>query len=603
MTPNPKLPTLKKPRRRSRYHEPKRKRPQIRPKALPAHQYRSPHAPKGKLRIIPLGGLEEIGRNCIVFEYENDIVIIDMGLQFPEDDMPGVDYSIPNIAYLRGKEKNIRAVIITHGHYDHIGGLPHLIPKLGNPPIYGTDLTLAMVAKKNEDVNPDLKLRLHKVTTRDTVRLGKSFQAKFLGISHNIPASLGIILNTPLGILLHTGDFKIDPDAEEKNRTDFEMIKRLKSMRLLALMSDSTNAPQAGKMLSEREIEQNLEPLFQKARGRMILSTFSSLLSRVQQVMRLADKYHRKILVEGYSLRTNIEIGKQLGYIKEKKGTIISWDEAKRLPSKRLLILCTGAQGEDNAVLMRIANREHRYLKIEKDDLVVFSSSVVPGNEKSVQKLKDGLYRENAEVIDSRMMDIHASGHAKSDDLRWFIGTVKPRYFIPVEGYHSFLKIHAKLAMQEGMPKDQVLVADDGQVIEFSKQGGRVMGKLTSERVPVDHVFVDGLGVGDISHVVLRDRQQMSADGMVVIIATVESRTGQLVGTPDIITRGFVHVTENFKLINEIKLRAKKVLADKDPKMPSNDTHLRDNLREAIGQFLFTKTERRPLILPVIMDV
>ncbi len=599
MTPTLKLPATKKPRRRNRYHEPRRKQAYQRPKALPAQHYRTPQAPRGKLRIIPLGGLEEVGRNCIVFEYEKDIVIVDMGLQFPEEDMPGIDYSIPNIAYLRGKEKNIRGVIITHGHYDHIGGLPHLIPKLGNPPLYGTDLTLAMVAKKNDDVNPGFKLRLHKVTTRDTVRLGSSFRARFLGISHNIPASLGVILQTPVGTVLHTGDFKLDPDAEEKNETDFRMIKQLKGMRLLALMSDSTNAARQGKMQTEREIEENLGTLFTQARGRMIIAIFSSLLSRAQQLIRLAEKNNRKIMVEGYSLRTNIEIGKQLGYIKARKGTLITWEEGKKLPAKRMLIMCTGAQGEDNAVLMRIANREHRYLRIEKNDLVVFSSSVVPGNERSVQRLKDGLYRENAEVVDSQMMDIHASGHAKSDDLAWFIRTVQPRYFIPIEGNHAFLRIHGNLAIKEGVPPQHVLIADNGQVIEFTKQGG----KVTNERVPVEHVFVDGLGVGDVSHVVIRDRQQMSADGMVVVIATVDGKTGELLGTPDIITRGFVHVNENFRLINEVKTLAKRVLTDKDPKMPANDTFLRDKLRETVGQFLFSKTERRPLILPVIIEV
>jgi ribonuclease J len=568
-----------------------------------AKQYRSPVAPKGKLRVIPLGGMEEVGRNCIVFEYENDIVIIDMGLQFAEEDMPGVDYSIPNISYLKGKEKNIRAIIITHGHYDHTGGIPHLIDKLGNPPIIGTDLTLALIVKKQEDINPRTKLRLHKVTTRDTVRLG-AFKAKFLGLSHNIPASMGVILETPLGTVLHTGDFKIDPDAEDKNNTELERIKDFRKMNLLALLSDSTNANRSGKMFTEKEIEKNLEPLFTQAKGRMIVATFASLLSRTQQLIRLAERNNRKVLVEGFSLKTNIEIGKQLGYIKAQKGTLIAWEEAKQLPNNRLLILSTGAQGEDRAVLMRIANREHKYLKIEKDDLVVFSSSVVPGNERSVQRLKDGLYREGAEVVDTQMMDIHASGHAKSEDLRWFIGQVHPRFFIPIEGNHSFLKIHGKLAMQEGVPKENVLIPDNGQVIEFAKNaGGDVEGRVTNERVPVDHIFVDGLGVGDISHIVLRDRQQLAGDGMVVVIATVDQKTGHLLGNPDIITRGFISVKTNAHLMNELSRTVKNAMEDHEPRTGADAGDLQKKIRNNLERVIFTKTQRQPMILPVIIEV
>lgn len=595
-------PTPNKPKRKFFRPEPKpaRERHAV---AEEAKQYHSPIAPKGKLRIIPLGGMEEVGRNCIIFEYENDIVIVDMGLQFADEDMPGVDYSIPNISYLAGKEKNIRAIIITHGHYDHIGGIPHLIDKLGNPPIIGTDLTLAMIAKKQEDINPRTKLRMHKVTTRDTVKLG-NLKAKFLGLSHNIPASLGVILETPLGTILHTGDFKVDPDAEEKNRTEIERIKEFRKLNLLLLLSDSTNASRSGKMPTEREIEQNLEPLFRDAKGRMIVAIFSSLLSRAQQVIRLGEKYNRKILIEGYSLKTNIEIGKQLGYIKANKGTLVSWEEAKNLPNERLIVMCTGAQGEDRAVLMRIANREHKYLKIEKNDLVVFSSSVVPGNERSVQRLKDGLYREGAEVVDSQMMDIHASGHAKSDDLRWFIRQIHPRFFIPVEGNHSFLKMHGKLAMQEGVAPENVLIPDNGQVIEFSKGGdGQVVGRVTNEHVPVDHVFVDGLGVGDISHIVLRDRQTLAGDGMVVVIATVDQKTGRLLGNPDIITRGFISVKTNAHIMDELVHTVKKSMEDHEPRTSADPADLQKKIRTNLERVIFTKTQRQPMILPVIIEV
>lgn len=549
------------------------------------------------LRIIPLGGLEEVGRNSIIFEYERDIIIVDLGLQFAEEDMPGVDYSIPNISYLRGKERNIRAIIVTHGHYDHIGGIPHLAARLGNPPIYSSDLTLAMVQKKQEDIDPHHKLRLVPVKTNTHLKLG-AFGVEFIGLSHNIPASLGVILKTPVGTIVHTGDFKIDEFGEARNETEFHKIKQLKQRNVLALLCDSTNAAQSGKQLSEKDIEGNIEQMFREARGRMIFATFASLLSRIQQIVRLAEKHERKILVEGYSMKTNIEIAQRLGYLKVRKGSIITPQEAKKYPPRRLLIISTGAQGEERAVLMRIVNREHKYLKIEKDDLVVFSSSVVPGNERSVQRLKDGLYRAGADVIDSKMLDIHAGGHAKADDLRWFIRSIRPRYFIPIEGNHSFLHLNAKNARDEGIPPERIFIADNGQVMEFTKAGGR----LTNERVPTDHVFVDGLGVGDVSHVVLRDRQQLAEGGMVIVIATVEGRTGRPIGKPDIITRGFVLPHSNEKLLSDMRKAVQRSLIDREPKTQANEFDLRNKIRKSLEKLIFQRTERQPMILPVIIE-
>ncbi len=551
----------------------------------------------GTLRIVALGGLEEVGRNSMVLEYERDIIIVDLGLQFPEEDMPGVDYIIPDTRYLRGKEKNIRGIFITHGHYDHIGGIPHLAPKLGNPPIYSSDLTLAMIAKKEEDINPRHKLRLHKVTTRDRIRVG-AFTVEFLGLSHNIPASLGLIITTPVGTVVHTGDFKIDQSAEAKNETEFEKIKQLGRRNVLALLCDSTNASQTGQQFSERDIQGNLEQMFKEAKGRMIFATFSSLLSRIQQIIRLSEQYGRKVLIEGFSMKTNVEIAQRLGYLKVNKGTLISPQEAKRVPNQRLVIMSTGAQGEDRAVLMRIVNREHKYLRIEKNDLVIFSSSVVPGNERAVQRLKDGLYRAGAEVIDSKMLDIHAGGHAKSDDLRWFIRSIRPRYFMPIEGNHSFLKINAKLAQAEGIPPERCLIADNGQVVEFNRQGGR----LTNERIPTEYVFVDGLGVGDVSHVVLRDRKQLADEGMLIIVATVEGRTGRPVGKLDVISRGFSIPQSQDRLLGEIKRTAQRALIDREPKTQANDAYLKNKVRLAVERLIYQKTERQPMILPVIIE-
>ncbi|MFH0852982.1 MAG: ribonuclease J [bacterium] len=576
---------------------PKKKRPQQFKKGKQQPQRKPKGQLSNTLRIIPLGGLEEVGRNSMIIEMGKDIIIIDLGLQFPEEDMPGVDYSIPNISYLKGKEKNIRGIIITHGHYDHIGGIPHLVPRLGNPPIYATDLTLALIQKKQEDIDPQHKLRLVKVKTNTRLKLGR-FNIEFMGLSHNIPASLGVIIKTPLGTVIHTGDFKIDHHGEAKNETELYKINNLKKLGVLALMCDSTNAPHQGKQLSEKEIQKNLEQMFIEAQGRMIFATFASLISRLQQIIGLAEKYNRKVQVEGYSMRTNIEIAQRLGYIKTRKGTIIKNNEAKKLPDKRRLILSTGAQGEERAVLMRIANREHKYLTIGKNDLVIFSSSVVPGNERSVQRLKDGLYRAGAEVIDSNMLDIHAGGHAKSEDLRWFIRQVRPKYFIPIEGNHSFLKINGKYAVQEGVRKENVLIADNGQVIEFTRQGGR----LTNERVPTDHVFVDGLGVGDISNVVIRDRQHMANEGMILIIATVEGRTGNPIGKPDIITRGSGLEENSQKIKAEIRRVVSKALVDREPKTQANQADLKKKIRKAVEKLVFKRTERQPMIIPVIIE-
>lgn len=566
-----------------------------RPKPLPKEGERPLSGGSGALKVIPLGGNEEVGRNCYLVQYGQDIVIIDLGLQFPEEDMPGVDYIVPDISYLKGKEKMIRAVIITHGHYDHIGAVPHLIPALGNPPIYASNLTCAMVQKKMEDVSPGKKLRLHAITSKDRLKLGP-FSLDFFGVSHNIPASFGVVITTKAGTIVHTGDFKIDEHAHTNNRTELDKIKALGSRNVLCLMCDSTNAVQSGAQLSEQEIERNIHTMFSQTRGRMIVATFASLLSRIQQVLTLAEKYNRKVMVEGFSLRTNIEIGRKLGYIRVKQNTIVTWEQAQRLPKNSLLIMCTGAQGEDNAALMRIANREHKYLRIEKGDLVVFSSSVVPGNERSVQRLKDGLFREGADVIDYKMFDIHSGGHAKADDLVRFIRWVRPKYFMPIEGNYSFLIANKKNAIKAGVPENRVLVADNGQVVEFMNGNGYV----TNHRVPANYVFVDGLGIGDVNHIVLRDRKQLANDGMIIVVAQV-GRGGKP-GRIDVVSRGFTFIEQQQQLMKELKRTALTALNDKEPKTSPNEQYLRDKLRIALEKFIFYKTHRQPLILPVIVE-
>lgn len=557
-----------------------------------------------RLKVIVMGGLEEVGRNMTLLEYENDIILIDMGLQFPEEDMPGIDYIIPNISYLKGKEKNIRGVIITHGHYDHIGGIPHLIPRLGNPTIYGTHLTCAIIKRRQEDYKSD-KLNLATVKLDDALTLGR-FKVEFVHVNHNIPDSVAVVVHTPAGTLIHTGDWKFDYTPVDEKPADFSKFAQLGRAGVLALLSDSTNAPEEGHQISEQEIGKNLKTLIEKAPGRIIIGTFSSLLSRVEQIISIAEEMGKKVAVDGFSMKTNVEIIRALGYLKVKQGTLIDIADVHNFPQEKVIIVCTGAQGEERAVLMRIANEEHRFVKIEPRDTVVFSSSVVPGNERTIQRLKDTLYRKGAEVVHYKMMDIHAGGHAKVEDIKLMLRLVNPKYFIPIEGSHSHLRMNGKIAESIGFDPKNIFIADNGQVMEFQaspKDSYGAVGRLTPHHVPSDYVMVDGLGVGDVSQVVLRDRKMMAEDGMIVIIATVEGKTGYLIGSPDIISRGFVYMRESKELIEQVRAKVKKLISDRDPKSAADNVFLKNKIRDNIGQFLFTKTERRPMVLPVIIEV
>lgn len=549
-----------------------------------------------------MGGLEEVGRNMTVLEYEDDIIIIDMGLQFPEENMPGIDYIIPNISYLMPRREHIRGVIITHAHYDHIGAIPHVMPRLGKDiPMFGTDITIAIINKRQEDYREiGGGLKTHEVTNDTHMKLGV-FDITFFGVSHNVPGSVGVIIKTPVGIIVHTGDFKLDLKSDIAGKTEIDKIEALGEKNVLALMSDSTNAREPGHQFSENEIKTELETIIANAKGRLIIGTFASLLGRLQQIIQLAERHKKKVVIEGRSMRTNIEIASQLGYMKFDKNTVIPVQEIKNYPPHKVIILATGAQGESNAVLMRIVNKEHKFLRIQPGDTVVFSSSVIPGNERSVQYLTDKLYRDGAEVINYKMLDIHAGGHAKQEDLKLMLTLVKPRYHIPIEGNHSFLKIHAKIARDTGFPADKIIIADNGQIIESVGKNELI---LTKEAAPANYVFVDGLGVGDVEEVVLRDRQMLAQDGMFVIITVVDSQTGKVRGSPDIISRGFVYLRESKDLLHEARNRIRRTIEETTQTMhPLNLVYVKDKIREQIGQFLFFKTQRRPMVLPVIIEV
>jgi ribonuclease J len=551
-----------------------------------------------KLKIAVLGGLEEVGRNCTLVEYNGDIIIIDMGLQFPEEDMPGIDYIIPNINYLKGKEKNIRGVIITHAHYDHIGGIPHLIPALGYPPIYGLPLTNAIIKKRQDDYKNLRPLNIHNVNISEKLYLG-SFELEFFHLNHNIPDSMGIVIRTPEGTIVHTGDWKFDYQPVGEAPVDLQKIARIGSEGVLALMSDSTNADRSGHQLSESEIGTNLEEIIANAKGRLIMGTFASMLSRIKQIFDISEKLGKVVALGGFSMKSNVEIAKELGYVKFSPKTLIDLKNISDYPDNKVVVVCTGAQGEKNASLMRIANGEHREIELRAGDTVVFSSSVIPGNERTVQRLKDTLFKKGAEVIHYQMMDVHAGGHAKAEDVKLMIRLISPKYFIPIEGNHFLLHYNAKVAMSMGFSKENIFIADNGQVMEFSHG----IGTLTKTKLPADYVFVDGLGVSDETNIVLRDRQVLAEDGMVVIIATVDSKTGKLIQNPDIISRGFVFLKEHKELIEDLRHRVKKLVLDSDPLSWADTNYIRNKIRDYVGQFLFSKTEKRPMVLPVVIEV
>ena len=562
---------------------------------------------KPTVKIIPLGGLDEVGRNMTVFEYHDpalnikDIIIVDIGLQFPEEDMPGIDYIIPDISYLKDNDllKHIKGVIITHGHYDHIGGIPHLMGQLGNPAIYTAPLTRGIILKKQADFKDQQKPNIILIGKDDKIKLG-AFDVEFFRVNHNIPDGLGIVIKTAIGTIVHSGDFKFDHSPIGDEPADISRIAQIGSQKILALLSDSTNAENPGYSISEKTIQDNLEIIFKDSPGRIILATFASLLSRVQEVINLAEKYDRKVAIDGYSMRLNVEAAKELGYIKAQKSIFINASQIDSYPPNKIIVVCTGAQGEGNAVLMRIASREHRYVQVRKGDTVIFSSSVVPGNERSVQGLKDLLCQQGAKIYHSQMMDIHASGHAQQEDLKMMINLINPKFFIPIHGSFYMRKAHAELAEAVKIPSENIVMAQNGNIINIEEN--KIW--MDKKKVPTNYIMVDGLGIGDVGQVVLRDRQAMARDGMFVIIIAIDKQTGEIKTSPDIISRGFIYMRESQELLKQVRQRTRLIVKQTiGQQIPINWTDVKDNLRDKIGQFLYTKTQRRPMVLPVIIGV
>lgn len=553
------------------------------------------------LRIIPLGGMEEVGRNMTVFEYGDDIVILDMGIQFPEEDMPGIDFIIPNVSYLRGKEKNIRGVIFSHGHLDHIGAAPLLLKKLGYPTIIGRDLTIALIEKRMEEYAKESVKRLKIIKVKsinDRFNLGK-FRIGFFNVEHSIMDAIGVIINTPNGTVIHPGDWTMEKNPINQQAITYNHLSSLPAPKILMLESlgslDTTH-----ELVSEKDMYANLEKLIKEAKGKVIIGTFSSQIKRINHIIEYAKKIGKKVAPDGYGMKMNIEIAQELGYIKVDKEVLIPVNDIHKYPENKIIIICTGAQGEGNAVLSRIITGNHKFIRIKKNDTIIFSSSVIPGNERTIQRLKDNLYRKCDNVVHSDIMDIHISGHSNVASIKEIIKQIRPDFFLPVYANHYFLKEAAKLAMQTGISKDKIFVLDNGSIIEFQNRTAKVLNK----KVDTNYVFVDGLGIGDIGHIVLRDRQTMAEDGMFVIIAIIDRQTGKVKNNPDIISRGFIYMKESKELLTEARKKVKEIVKHTTiAGAPIDWTYVKDNLRDKMGQFLYSKTRRRPMILPVIIEV
>lgn len=551
------------------------------------------------VKFAALGGLEEIGRNMMFFECEDEIVIIDAGLQFPEETTPGIDFIIPNVSYLENKKKNIKGLIITHGHLDHIGAVPYIMGKIGNPPIYTTSLNKEMLNRRQEEFPNVPKLNFEIVKDGETRQISKNFKATFFGVTHNIPEGIGVILDTPIGKIVHPGEFKFDYNIDG-SPIRMDIWKNLGEQKIHTLLLDSTGADKQGYSLSERTVEAEIEKIFKKAEGRILVGTFASLLDRLGEIIKIAEKHNRKVFISGFSMKTNIQIAQNLGYMKIKKETIASLDELGKYRDDKIVILCTGAQGEPNASLMRIINGEHRQIQIKKGDTILLSSSIVPGNERSVQVLMDDIARQGGIIYHSGMVDIHSSGHAPQEELKAVMKMVKPKFFIPIHGYYFMRWRNTQLAQETlKMKPEQTVLVDNGQPILLSKNSAAI----SEEMIPAYYVMVDGLGVGDVGEVVLRDRRVLAQEGMVVIIATLDRRTGQFLKNPDIISRGFIYLKENKELVEDLRKKIRFMIARIPRHQQMDADYIKGMMRDQIGQFLYNKTKRRPMVLPVLIEV
>ena len=552
---------------------------------------------KSKLKIIPLGGLHEIGKNITVFEYENEIVVVDCGLSFPEDDMLGIDLVIPDITYLEKNVDKIKGLVITHGHEDHIGSVPYLLKKI-NIPIYATRLAAGLIRNKLEEHKLVRSTKLIEVMQGQTISLGKNFKVEFIRSSHSIPDSVMLAITTPAGTVLHTGDFKVDYTPIDGKIMDFGRIAELGNKGILALMSDSTNAERKGYTMSESSVGEVFDKLFLHCTKRIVVATFASNVHRVQQIVNSAVKYNRKIAVCGRSMINMITTARELGYIECPENIFIDIDMINHYTDEQLVIITTGSQGEPMSALTRMAAGDHRKVKITPNDLIIISATPIPGNEKYVSKVIDDLMQIGAEVVYSSLEDIHVSGHACQEEQKLILALAKPKYFIPVHGEYRQLIAHSETAQSMGIDKDNIIMLSNGRVLEIGEDGIAFTGSVQSGRV-----LVDGLGVGDVGNIVLRDRQHLSQDGLIIIVLTMDSSTGEVVAGPDVISRGFVYVRESENLMDEVKSVVRHEIRKCEERGVRDWATIKSATRENLRDYIFMKTKRNPMIIPIIMEV
>jgi ribonuclease J len=551
------------------------------------------------IRIIPLGGAEEIGRNMTAIEIGEDIIVVDAGFQFKDEDSPGIDYILPNTKYLEERKEKIRGVFITHGHLDHIGGIPYIMDRIGYPTIYVRQFGAIMIQKRQEEF-PHLKHLDIKVIEGDETIICGEIKVSTFPISHTIPDSMGLIIKTPYGNIVFIEDVRVDNVKGVPTEEEERQYERFKDMKVLLLTMDSTSIEKPGFSLAENVVTENIEKFIKQTKGRLVIGTFASQVERIITIIKTAEKYNKKIVVEGRSMKTNLEIIKFLKLSDIKN--IIPVEEIENYPPDRIVMLVTGSQGEEFAALMRIANKSHKHVHLRKTDTILLSSSIIPTNYKAIVKLKDNLYRSEAKVVTYLDSDIHASGHGNRDELKWIHQKIDYKFFMPVHGNHYMLCQHAELAQSIGAPRENVVIPDNGSIVEIQDKGSKI--KILKEKAPSDLVMVDGFAVGDMQEVVMRDRKMLADDGMFVIVAIIDLKTGRLRKSPDLISRGFVYLRESQELLGHTRLIIKKTIEETTRGMnPINFDYIKSNVTDAVARFLFQKTAKHPIVIPVILGV
>ena len=549
-----------------------------------------------KLKIISLGGLNEIGKNLTVYEYGNDIIVVDVGMGFPDDDMYGIDVVIPDVSYLIKNKDRIRGIFLTHGHEDHIGALPYVLRSF-NAPIYATRMTLGLVRLKLEEHKLLDVTKLVTCEAGDVIKAGK-FSVEFIHANHSIADAVSFAIKCPVGTIVHTGDFKIDPTPIKGKIMDLTRLGQLGKEGVLAMLADSTNVERPGHTRSERAVGASFDELFKGCQERIIVTTFASNVDRIQQIINVAARYGRKVAITGRSMENSIRVATELGYAEIPDGVMVDINHIKSLPKDKICIITTGSQGEAMSALFRIAFSSHKQVDIQPGDRVIISASAIPGNENAVNNIINELYRKRAEVVSENAGALHVSGHACQDELKIIHALVRPKFFIPVHGEQRHLQTHAKVAQEMGTPPENIIISDIGRVIELTPNSAQLTGTVPSGRV-----FVDGYGVGDVGSVVLRDRRHLAQDGMIVVVASLSGQTGDLVSGPDIITRGFVYVKESESLMEELREVAADTLDDCQFRHISDWATIKSTLKSELSRYLYKKTKRNPMILPVIMEV